>query len=68
MGWARKLFIDNINSLIQTLNLLGCCQIAIKLTIDLTKKPHFHLLILFIYDNIFLFIIEFFWIEVARGH
>ncbi len=30
MGWAKKLSIDDANSLVQTLNLLGCCQVAMK--------------------------------------
>jgi hypothetical protein len=34
MGWARKLS-DGTNWPVQTLNFLGCCQVAMKLAVGL---------------------------------
>ncbi len=35
MGWARKLSDDGTNWPVQTLNFLGCCQVAMKLAVGL---------------------------------
>jgi hypothetical protein len=40
--FIRKLSINSTNSPIQTLNLLGCCQVMMMWAVDLIKNPHLH--------------------------